>query len=113
LARLPSIEGPLKESGSTRGLRNELNASETFHSVGIPLLVSSQILRTRNLGQIDLARLLKKNDSWRIEIGEVKSSKMGEHQMQKSQKFRLYSSQNFLSSLFGLPSIFSFVIREK
>jgi hypothetical protein len=90
-----------------------LNASETFHRLGVPLLVSSQILRNRNLGQIDLARLLKKNDLWKIEIGEVKSSIMGEYQMQKSQKFRLYSSQNFLSSIFGLPSVLISVIKEK
>ena len=91
---------------NTPGLKKELEASKDFHSVGIPLLVSPKILRSRNLGQIDLARLLKKNEGWIINIAEVKSSDLGQMQMQKSQKYRLISSQNFLSSIFGIPSAF-------
>jgi len=62
------------------------------------------LLRLRNLGQIDLARLKKDGEEWVVEIGEVKSSTVGEEQMEKSQKRRLFFSQHFLAGLFGHPT---------
>lgn len=71
----------------------------------MPLLVSSQLLRERSMGQIDLARLRKeRNSQWVLEIMEVKSSIVGEEMLIRGQRSRLYSSQNFLSSLFGISS---------
>jgi hypothetical protein len=78
-----------------------MKASASFHQEGIPLLVSPQLLRFRNLGQIDLARLNKEKLGWVVEIAEVKSSEVGAQAMERNQKQRLYSSQTFLSGLFG------------
>lgn len=99
-----SIEKPLKALKNSSGLDNEIHFSHQFHSVGIPLLVSPTLLRLRNLGQIDLARLKKEAEGWVVEIGEVKSSTVGEEQMEKSQKRRLFFSQHFLAGLFGHPT---------
>lgn len=68
---------------------------------GIPLLVSPQLLRQRNLGQLDLARLIKDREGWIIVVGEVKSSDVGQVVMERFQKKRLNSAQNFLSGIFG------------
>jgi len=76
-------------------------SSLTFHSRGIPLLVSPSLLRLRNLGQIDLARLIKDGEGWVVELAEVKSSRVGLESMERSQKRRLSSSQQFLAALFG------------
>lgn len=84
-----------------QGLQTELKLSIEFHQKGVPLLVSSSLLRSRSLGQIDLARITYDREGWVIEVGEVKSSQMGIEQMERSQKRRLYSSQRFLSGLFG------------
>jgi len=83
------------------GLKNEQKFSLEFHQEGIPLLVSPKILRIRDMGQIDLARIIKNRGEWLIEIGEVKSSSVGEYQMEKCQIRRLFSSQHFLAGLFG------------
>ena len=84
-----------------QGLHTELKVSIDFHQKGVPLLVSSTLLRSRSLGQIDLARITYDREGWMIEIGEVKSSQMGVEQMERSQRKRLYSAQNFLAGLFG------------
>lgn len=83
------------------GFKLEKEVSQHFHQEGIPLLVSPQLLRSRDLGQIDLARLIKDRTGWILEIGEVKSSVVGEEQMLRTQRFRLFASQRFLSGLFG------------
>jgi hypothetical protein len=46
----------------------------------------------------------KDREGWIIEIGEVKSSEVGEMQMQRFQKLRLFSAQKFLSGIFGFRS---------
>lgn len=86
---------------SSLGIKSEIFCSIEFHEVGIPLLVSSVLLRLRDLGQIDLARLKKDQLDWVLEIAEVKSSEMGKLQMEKNQKIRLMHTQKFLSSLLG------------
>ncbi len=106
LTRRRLIANTLKAALTNRmkeisGLANEKKFSSEFHEQGIPLLVSPMLLRSRDLGQIDLARIIKPRDEWVVEIAEVKSSLMGEAQMQKSQKRRLFSSQHFLAMLFG------------
>jgi hypothetical protein len=89
-------------SGNTSGLRTELFHSKTFHSEGLPLLISPQLLRERDLGQIDLARLLKK-ENWVIEIAEVKSSAMGFEAFQRGQRKRIILAGNFFSGILGYP----------
>ena len=86
------------------GLKLEKHLSVEFHQVGIPLLVSPQILRSRDLGQIDLARMVKKNAEWVIEVSEVKSSSVGEANLVRGQRRRLTQAQMFLSSILGSPS---------
>lgn len=86
------------------GQKLELHYSIDFHSEATPLLVSPKLLRIRNLGQIDLARLKKDKNGWIIEVAEVKSSEVGIEGMERFQIMRLYSCQNFLSSIFGFPS---------
>jgi hypothetical protein len=53
------------------------------------------------MGQIDLARIVKEKGAWMIELGEVKSSCVGEEQWFRRQKSRLQKSQIFLSALLG------------
>jgi hypothetical protein len=88
-------------SGSSLGLKNELKSSLRFHQTGLPLLVSPVVLRSRGLGQIDLARLIKRDHQWVVELAEVKSSQLGKEVMLLNQKQRLWGSGNFLSALFG------------
>jgi hypothetical protein len=75
-----------------------------FHSEGCPLLVSSALLRSRDMGQVDLSRLRKVHGNWVIEIAEVKSSLLGGEMFLRGQRGRLHSSQKFLSGILGYPS---------
>lgn len=104
MAHAPSTEKPSKALKNLFGTNLEKKISQEFHQEGIPLLVSPLVLRSRKLGQIDLSRLVKKKEAWRIEVVEVKSSFVGAVQMGRYQKFRLSSAQKFLSSVFGYPS---------
>ena len=83
-------------------MRLELQHSLAFHSTGIPLLVSPDLLRQRGLGQIDLSRMQKK-ENWVIEIAEVKSSSVGEDAFVRNQRKRIVSTGKFLSGIFGAP----------
>lgn len=94
------------------GLSLELERSREFHSEGIPLLVSPQLLRTRDLGQLDLARLRKVKEEWRIEIAEVKSSQTGMVAILRGQRRRILSAANFLSGIFGYPAVFKVLTKE-
>jgi len=84
-----------------KGLMAEITISKTFHSEHTALLVSSQVLRSRQMGQIDLARFIRTQSGWLIEVGEVKSSSMGIFNSQRTQIRRLALSQQFLSGIFG------------
>jgi hypothetical protein len=95
------IEKPLRASKSSSGLKLEIKVSQEFHSTGIPLLVSPHILRFRNLGQIDVARMKKCQNGWEIEIAEIKSSSIGTEMINRGQKKRLILAGQFLSGLFG------------
>ncbi len=99
---VPFTGKPSRVSGNTSGLKAELSHSRIFHSEGIPLLISPHLLRVRDLGQIDLARINKK-DNWLIEIAEVKSSAMGFEALQRGQRKRIILAGNFFSGIFGHP----------
>ncbi len=92
-------------SASLSGLNLEKSKSREFHSEGIPLLISPELLRSRELGQLDLVRM-KKNNGWVIEIAEVKSSVTGFHALERGQRKRIISAGNFLSGIFGSPMKF-------
>jgi hypothetical protein len=85
----------------TKGLETEKLFSKSFHSFGIPILVSAKLLRQRQLGQLDLVRLKKDLGGWMLEVGEVKSSMIGLESMERSQKKRISAAQNFLSGIFS------------
>lgn len=63
--------------------------------------MSCAFLRSRDLGQIDLARLKKDRQGWVVEVAEVKSSQLGVEQMARSQMRRLLAAQSFLAALMG------------
>lgn len=104
---------PSRASKSSSGLNEELFFSRTFHNEGTPLLVSPKLLRSRDLGQIDLARVRKERGEWILEVGEVKSSEIGIEMMIRGQRARLFAAQKFLSGIFGFPSKLIRLISEK
>ena len=95
----PFTEKPLKASKSLSGPRRELFYSRQFHQTNIPLLVSAQVLRARNLGQIDIAIINNKKE---IEVIEVKSSEQGRF-LSGYQQLRLKNALLFLTLIFHLP----------
>lgn len=71
----------------------EKSMSDLLHSNRLPLLVSPMVLRSRNLGQIDVATISKKS----IIIWELKSSlRLG-----IKQRTRIRAAASFLSQLFS------------
>lgn len=102
----PFIAKPSKVLKNSSGVKLEISQSLDFHSEGTPLLVSPKLLRERDLGQIDLARMKKDREGWLIEIAEVKSSDIGVENILRGQRRRLFSAQNFLSGVFGFRSRF-------
>lgn len=87
------------------GLQAELDISKKFHAEGIPLLVSSKLLRSRMMGQIDVARMKKNREGeWIIEVGEVKSSETGSQMLLRGQASRIRATVNFISGIFGSSS---------
>jgi hypothetical protein len=94
---------------NSSGIEKEMFVSNTFHSVGIPLLVSPNLLRQRGLGQIDLARLVKTPTSWQLDVVEVKSSILKSPFKNKKQYQRLNHSTHFLALIFGAESKLHFI----
>lgn len=99
-----SIAKPSKGLRNLSGVELEKKYSKDFHAKGVPLLISPALLRERNLGQIDLARITKQKNGFFLEIGEVKSSLIGCEVYEFRQRQRLLKAQQFLSSLFGFSS---------
>lgn len=83
------------------GLDREKQYSHSFHLFCLPVLVSPQLLRERQLGQLDLVRLKKDQGGWLLEVGEVKSSAVGIESMERAQKKRIKAAQNFLAGIFS------------
>lgn len=107
LVQVPSTGRPLKGSKSMSGNLVEERASQKFHSSPwIPVLISPQLLRSRNLGQLDLARASRDQGGWFLEVAEVKSSQIGVQNQIYGQNKRISSSLAFLSSLLGMRGKF-------
>lgn len=113
MGRPQNTEKPLK------GLKNfcphkgeslEVYHSSDFHAHSIPILISPQVLRSRNLGQIDLLKLVKDQEGWVIEMAEVKSSQLGLDFMQNQQKLRLLGSGKFIAGLLGTRLKFTVLV---
>jgi hypothetical protein len=87
-------------SSRERGQLRELVVSASFHSEGVPLLVSSQVLRSLGMGQIDLARVKCSRQGQKLlEICEVKSKVAPTVQ----QYLRLKRAGDWLGHLLALP----------
>ncbi len=82
-----------------RGISLEKKVGKVFHSEGVPVLVSSQVLRSLNAGQIDLCRIRKVAHESFLELAEVKASE----RLKYGQKKRLDRASDYLSKLFSLP----------
>lgn len=84
-----------------KGDMHESQTSSFYHKRCVPALVSSLVLRSKNLGQIDIAYLEKnKNKSWVLVILETKSSLYpSRHQL-----IRLRRTQDYLSRLLEMES---------
>lgn len=90
----------------SKGLKNfvnkgtyfELEQSRFWHQKGIPLLVSADILRTRSMGQVDLAVITQ----MQIIVIECKSSIVGVEGTQLSRQYhRLKNSADFIAKIFN------------
>jgi len=80
----------------------EAQASKYFHRECVPALVSSLILRSKNLGQIDIAYLERDHKkTWVLKIVETKSSVYPS----RSQMMRLRRTQDYLSRLLEMAAI--------
>ncbi len=95
-----STEEHLRESESSskvkKGLAHECDVSAFFHKRGIPLLVCSNFLRKRSMGQLDVCTVI----NGKIVVAECK---FGDQLPNTHQRKRLIKSCHFLGSLFDLP----------
>ncbi|MFA6239245.1 MAG: hypothetical protein WC635_18035 [Bacteriovorax sp.] len=82
-----------------KGDKFEKDFSTTVHRVHLPVLISSQILRSMDAGQIDVAGLSKKK-SWVLHLYEVKSK----CQPSFFQWQRLRKSQDYLSRVLEIDT---------
>ena len=83
-----------------KGNKLEKDFSRTIHTSHLPVLISSSVLRSFNAGQIDIAGLLKKNQSWVLFLFEVKSSQFPSPQQWQ----RLLKSQDYLSRVLEIDT---------
>ena len=67
------------------------------------MLISQLVLRRRGCGQIDMARMIKKEGKLTIELREVKSSVIGKKCARIKQMSRLYKSATFIGAVFSKP----------
>lgn len=79
----------------------ESDLSLKFHHQGVPALISSALLRSLNLGQVDIV-YLERNHSrkWVIKIIETKFSQYPSQQ----QMMRLRRTQDYLSRVLEMES---------
>ena len=80
----------------------ESENSRLLHKKGVPTLVSPMVLRSLNLGQIDVAYLEKsQNKTWVLRITESKTSVYPSvHQMK-----RLRKTQDYLSRVLEMEAL--------
>lgn len=84
----------------TNGEQFEKEFSQLIHSKNIAVLVSSNLLRSFNLGQIDVACLEQEQGRRRLMIYECKSSVFPS----KKQWFRLLATQDYLSRVLNIET---------
>ena len=92
-----------------KGRLFELEVSKTFHQQGVPLLVCAKLLRRKNLGQIDMARVISRSSRLVIEVQECKSGGF----LSARQLLRLRRASHFLGELFGVTSFLQVIHNQK
>ena len=83
-----------------KGDKLEKEFSATIHKSHLPVLISSQIVRSLNAGQVDVAGLSKINQSWVLTLFEIKSSQYPSNQQWR----RLLRAQDYLSRVLGIDT---------
>lgn len=83
-----------------KGDKFEKEYSEIVHQGFVPVLVSSQVLRSLSAGQIDVAGLSRKNKTWVLHLFELKFS----HYPSGIQWQRLKRSQDYLSRVLEIET---------
>ena len=84
-----------------KGDKLEKEFSSIIHESYLPVLISSQILRSIDTGQVDVAGLSKKNQSWVLSIFEVKSSQYPSPKQWR----RLLRAQDYLSRVLEIDTL--------
>lgn len=84
-----------------QGEFQEASLSEKYHTKNCAVLVSPLVLRSMDLGQIDLAYLSKNKRGVRLHLIEVKSSRYPS----RGQQRRLLRTQDYLSKVLNIESI--------
>jgi hypothetical protein len=78
----------------SKGFKQELKHSTVIHAEGVPVLISSKLLRKNGCGQVDLA-VFKQGA---LHLFEVKSNSVSAANLHHRQKMRLLNSARLLSS---------------
>jgi len=89
----------------SKGESYEKEVSISFHSNGLPLLVSQKLLRQKGLGQVDMAKWSKD----KITLAEVKCTS----RLTSTQLRRLSASGDYLSNLLHTSCKFIFIHKAK
>ncbi len=84
------------------GDKQEAAETKRYHEMGKPFLVSSMLLRSNGLGQVDVAYLQKNksNSHWLVKIVEVKTKTAPSRQQWQ----RLLKTQDFLAKVLEMES---------
>lgn len=94
-----------------RGNKSEAAFTKDFHQTGTPVLVSSLVLRARDCGQVDCAKLEQKSQVFQDKILQIKEVKAN-HWVSQTQQRRLLRSADFLSKIFSCRSTISFAFGQ-
>lgn len=86
----------------------ESEFTKTYHQLGIPVLISSLVLRSRGCGQVDCARLEIQNEHRMLRLQEIKTNQW----VSPVQRGRLNRSAEFLSQIFGCGVSVSFAFSQ-
>ncbi len=104
----------VKQNNKELGDAFERECSEYYHNDYLPLLISTKVMRSYRMSQIDLAFFSKEkrregiNCSWNINILEIKNYPL----LTFTQKSRLRKSSNFISKIFNLSVRLDYLFKK-
>ena len=90
------------------GNDSESAFTKTFHQSGMPVLLSSLVLRARGCGQVDCAKLEFKGQHKILKLQEVKTNQW----VSRTQRARLNRSAEFLAKIFDCGVTVSFAFSQ-